>query len=348
MLGIGFGLAAVIIVLSVFNGFQDVTVNALTESSPSIRIYKPSEALSNLISHQQFVAVKEDKIVIKNNGGFDVAQKKEIYWLKSDTLPERYRYLQHSDPNRVTYFITRDYGVFGDTEVPLSYVELEQLEPGRSGMFGPSFNEMLVRPVGSDEPGTLIKSQAVTHITDLLDEKNIDYIEIYGIQDTDILGIQLESMGYSYETWEDLNKDLLSVLRLEKLFSSFVMFLIIGIGLFNLLAAMSMLITVKRLDFSILGVVGLSQYQKKKIVLFYGGVVIAVGIFLGLLLGASFVILQKSYGFIPIDIDGAVVDTLPVRLDILQILISLVLVILAGAATVWLPTTQIKTDLTYR
>ena len=89
----------------------------------------------------------------------------------------------------------------------------------------------------------------------------------------------------NYITWFDVNATLFRAIAIEKLFMMLLLGLVILIAYTNLTAILSQLIERKRVDISIMETLGLKGDQIRKIFLIYPVFLIGLSIFLGMTLG---------------------------------------------------------------
>lgn|GEM_PF-5156086 len=346
VLGITFGLAAIIVVLAVFNGFQDLTLESLERNTPDLIISNVDEALQEQTRSFSTFLSKSSKVVIRNNREFSTAELKKYYITDKRKSPPIYGLGREVEFNLLYIPGNIQLDRAGGTLSSLSITEPAALEMSINLGMIPTFNTYPLKHLfaASDIQNLII-------LFDSLPDNTITSLSNYQLevfsdkQNLTQLQRWLDNNGYHYQTWENNNKDILSVLYIEKLFASFVMFMIVCIGLFNLLAAVSMLITIKKNDFNTLIALGFSFSDKVRMISFYGFAVITIGVVLGLILGVLFVSLQQAYGIIPISVEGAILDKLPVRIDYWQVVIATFSVYLLGVIAIWLPASQIPKKL---
>ncbi len=332
VMGICFGMASLIIVLSVFNGFQDMTTETLKQESPKIRVYSPEKSIYKEFADWALFYSKE-KIVIQSNDGFTAIDLFSLY--SSDTTEYIHKFIQNTG-NKYLY----QHDGFDSPSISgdgfISYTTLDNLERLAYTGFAGSFNESNL--LSAYLP--FLPSNTIATLSDSID-KTGSILDYYG-NDSDKLEAMANNLNLRYDTWETLNSEILSILKLEKLFSTFVMFMIVCIGFFNLIAAISMLVTVKKMDFHTLGVMGLSDKDNKKIARLFGTAVITIGLVSGLILGISMIFLQNSFGLIAINVEGRFIDNLPMTIEWYQLVLLVFIIFIVGKLFIELPVSQIK------
>lgn len=333
ILGIAFGIAAIVIVLSVFNGFQTMTTDALVENNPKLRLYNPSTSSFDKYKEESLLYYN-DKIIVEDKSGFVAINV--LYLHFRDTTDYIFNFIENAD---TTVFY--QHSGFNSAELSnssLRYTNLESLELLAQTGFIPAFSKSNVRSVHLP----FIDNASIIKLTKSLNESNL-ILDYYGDDTESLLNIA-SSQGIKIDTWQTLNSDILSILEIEKFFSTFVMFMIVCIGFFNMVAAISMLLTVKRIDFQTLSTLGLSIVQLKKIAKYYGSIVIALGLLAGMVISMSVIALQNSFGLISIDVDGRFIDNLPMTFELYQIAIVTLLVVVTGFFMIKIPVSQISVE----
>ncbi len=144
------------------------------------------------------------------------------------------------------------------------------------------------------------------------------------------------ALGYPYYVvdWQTLNRSLFSALKLEKTGMFVVLTLIVVVAAFNIVAALVMLVSEKRPDIALLKVLGATERIILRVFLLSGILLGGIGTGLGLGLGLALCAFLSRYPVIKLPSDVYPVDYLPVRVeawDVTIIVVSaLVLTLLAA------------------
>jgi ABC-type lipoprotein release transport system permease subunit len=128
---------------------------------------------------------------------------------------------------------------------------------------------------------------------------------------------------------------LYKMFKSEKWASFAILTFILLIAAFNALGSLTMLVIEKKEDISTLISMGASKIIIQKIFFSIGFLISFFGAFLGLLIGLGLVALQQSTGFIKMQ--GAIVDSYPVKIKGEDILLVLFTVLLLGLIVGILP-----------
>jgi len=153
-------------------------------------------------------------------------------------------------------------------------------------------------------------------------------------------------MGFPFWTkdWMEMNRNLFSALRLEKIAMFIILVLIVLVAAFNIISTLIMVVMEKNKDIAILKSMGASSRSILKIFTIEGGVIGVVGTFLGTILGlgAAFNLekitdfVEKLFGFKILSSDVYYIDKLPSQVNPLDvILIVLTAVLISLLATLY-------------
>jgi lipoprotein-releasing system permease protein len=145
-------------------------------------------------------------------------------------------------------------------------------------------------------------------------------------------------LGYTYWTqdWMSLNHALFSALKLEKLAMGVILSLIVLVAAFNIISTLIMVVTDKTREIGILKSMGLTDGRVLKIFMLQGLAIGVIGTVIGVVGGLGLTWILDRYEIITLPGDVYFVETLPVALDPLDlILIVVVSLAIAFAATIY-------------
>ena len=133
--------------------------------------------------------------------------------------------------------------------------------------------------------------------------------------------------------------DTFKIMQIEKLMAYIFLTFILIVACFNIIGSLSMLIIDKRDDVVTLRNLGATDRQITRIFLFEGRMISVFGALLGIGLGLLLCLLQQQFGFVRMgDADGSyIVNAYPVSVHYLHVLIIFITVIVAGWLSVWYP-----------
>ena len=160
---------------------------------------------------------------------------------------------------------------------------------------------------------------------------------IYGVKE---IGREIRrKMGFPFWTmdWMEMNRNLFSALRLEKIAMFIILILIVLVAAFNIISTLIMVVIEKNKDIAILKSMGAPSRSILKIFIIEGGVIGVVGTILGTILGLGAALnLEKITGFVEnlfgfkiLSSDVYYIDKLPSQVnpfDVVLIVITAILI----------------------
>jgi lipoprotein-releasing system permease protein len=126
---------------------------------------------------------------------------------------------------------------------------------------------------------------------------------------------------YWTKDWIQMNRNLFSMLKLQKAVMFIILTLIVLVAAFNITSALIMMVMGKTRDIAILKAMGASEKSIHKIFVFKGVLIGIIGILIGLCVGVIICALLNQYEFIHLPGDVYFLTTLPVRLQIAELLV---------------------------
>jgi len=366
MAGIIIGTMAIVIVLSVFNGFNSLIENFFSNFDPDLKIisekgkmFVPSDhrfdEIKNLWGVIHYAEVIEEVALVRHNSQMSHAVVKGV--------PENYAHYTKIDTLIVDgIFMLQDkemaYAVVGQgvaykLGLGLSFVDPIRIfvpKKGRQLSINParSLNYDYIYPAGVFAVLEEIDSKYMIvpyHFAAKLfeSENQVSAIEL-GIDPTiNIKKIQREIQQILGDTFHVKNKyqqhDLIfKTMKTEKWASYFILIFILIIASFNMLASLSMLIIDKKEDLFILRSMGANSKLIRQIFLFEGWLISFFGAILGTLLGLMICWLQIKFELITLPGAGSfVISAYPVKVIFSDILIILGIVWSIGFIASWYP-----------
>jgi lipoprotein-releasing system permease protein len=149
-------------------------------------------------------------------------------------------------------------------------------------------------------------------------------------------GAVSKKLGYPYwaKDWKQVNRSLVSALKLEKIAMFVILIMIVLVGALNIISTLVMVVMEKNKDVAILRAMGATQKSIMTVFMFQGVLVGVVGTLAGLASGLGLCHLLAKYKFIELPSDVYYISTLPVRVEMLDV----VLVIVAAVVISFLAT----------
>lgn len=342
-LGITIGVAALIIVLSVFNGFGSLVKSFLMNFDPHLRIeliskfdenhlMKVKELLldrKEVLAYAPFVngkvlALRQNLTEIINLKGVEADKANEIYGIQNSIIFGNDRLKSTNGLPIIIIGIKladKLQSLVGDTITIVSPAGIERaitqfsLPNSQSFVVGGIFSSQ------NNEYDASLVFVSLDYGQDLLGYRNS--FQGYELKLSDIgqsfrlkekLENELDSNIFSVSTWYDFHKELYSVMQIERWVAYILLSLIIAVATFNILGSLSMTVIEKKRDIGILRAMGVKENSIKKIFMYEGLMVGIIGTFVGLLIGYFICFLQINYNIYPLDPTQYKINALPVEL----------------------------------
>ena len=146
------------------------------------------------------------------------------------------------------------------------------------------------------------------------------------------------SLGYSFwvRDWKEMNQNLFSALKLEKITMFVILVLIIVVAAFNIIGTLILVVMEKGREIAILKAMGATKKSIGRIFMLEGLIIGLGGTVFGILLGLALCYLLANYQFVELPSSVYYVTTLPVRVELFDVaVICLAAVAVSFAATVY-------------
>lgn len=154
---------------------------------------------------------------------------------------------------------------------------------------------------------------------------------------------QVLGQGYNIHNRYEQQADFFRILRMEKLLTAILLAFILLIATFNSIGALSMLIIDKKNDILTLSHLGADERLIRRIFLFEGWLVNAIGAIGGVIIGLAVCLVQEHFGLLKLG-NGSeyVISAYPVSVQAWDILFVISIVFLLSLISVWIPVRKIQ------
>jgi len=343
--------AALIIVLSVFNGLEGLLRSLYSSFDPEIKVeaaegksFIYTDSLQSVLQETEGVGiiteVIEDYAYVKYREADMVVTIKGV----SDNFIDQHRLddaivsgelqLKNNDVN---------YAIIGrGIQYALSIVPGNDLYPLQ-------VHYIKDAKIGSIDVSKLYSSQNILPGGVFAIEKNYDenYIFVpldfakslldYGNKRTsleiktadnakidDVKQLLKSSLGNDFivKDNEEIHADLYKILKLEKLFVFIAFSFILIVGSINIFFALTMLALDKKKDIAVLFAMGATNRLIKRIFITEGAIISLGGAFIGLILGASICWAQQTFGLISMGMETSILENYPVEMEAWDFIIT--------------------------
>ncbi len=365
MLGIGIGTLALVIVLSVFNGLEELNRKIFKSFDADIKVL-PKSGKSFLLDKSKIAQIKAIKDVwyvtevIQDNALVKYENSQMVVTLKGvDETFQAYSPLKKSlvEGNFVLTKDSINYAFVGGNVYAALNISLQNIiEPieiwyprnRNSTSLNPDDNinrEILnISGVYSLEQlhddYVYVPLEVAKQLTEYGDKRSA--IEIQVKPNADIAKVQ-ESVknildeSFLVQNQDEQNASLFRAIKIEKLFIFIALMFIIGIASFNIFFSLTMLVIDKQQDLKTLFAMGADEGLIKRVFYAEGALVSFIGAMLGLVLGGLICFLQERYGIIKMGMESSIVDAYPVKMQLSDFLLTAVSIIIITLCASYLP-----------
>ncbi len=365
MLGVSVGVAALIVVLSVFNGFGSLAKKLMLSAEPHLQIKfanvppreeqaKIETALNETEGINYFYKYVEGKVVIGTKKNFEILTLKGI----EDKIFSSDKFGITKYATNVTDAISRKKIYIALTNAiklnahlgeKLKITSFQSLEKSAIALAPPKIAELNLAGIFSTPNNNLNANIVFASLSDvkfLFDRKN--RLSGYDVFLTDYKRAtqikkrlsRLLPAEIRIVTWEENHKQLFNMMKLER-FSAFVLLaLIIAVASFNILSSLTMSVTVKQKDIAVMRSFGVTKKSIKKIFLLEGLMIGMKGTAWGFAAGLFIYFVQAYFKIYKLDATKYVIDALPVKLDWGDILATLIISVLLTTLSALYPARQ--------
>lgn len=361
------GTAALILVLSVFNGFEDLVKSLYSSFYPDLKI-GPLSGKQITLTQQQLNKLRSI------NGVRSISLIAEEKALLQNGDYQSIIYLKGVDENYTSVTTVADHiikGSFntGETDNPRLVLGagIENAVGVQSDrnlsplvVYLPKKSEVnLSNPLQSISSDTINTSGAFViqqdfdnkyAITNLgfvkkmlgmsADEYSAAEISIQKDADEEEIKaamISLLKKNYLVQTRYEQNKSLYSIMQVEKWVIYGVLSLILVVAAFNMVGALTMLVLEKKQDISVLHALGGSQNFIQKIFLSEGLLLAIIGGGVGMFIALALALIQINFKVIPLQGGSFLIDYFPVKLSLPDFLLVGVTVLAIALLASWIP-----------
>ncbi|MCX6187429.1 MAG: ABC transporter permease [Bacteroidetes bacterium] len=372
LLGYVVGAAALVIVLSVFNGFENLFSTLYSQFDADIQITS-TVGKSFPTSHLNIAQIKnidgvlhvnyviEENVLARYNGKQVLATVKgvdETYLnaVHLDTnLVSGALLLQEGDTNfaLIGQGLAYQLGVQPDDQ--FNFLTIYVPAKGNIDLLNAenAFKRNPIFPIGvlsiQEEVDSKYIIVPLRFIEPLLDKKNqVSALEIRLNKDAsmDKIRKQIEDIaGNSFLVKNRFQQrdSFYKVMKSEKFISFMILLFIMMVAAFNTVGSLYMLVIEKKKDLKIFASIGLTANQAKKIFMFEGIILAIFGGLIGILLGGVICWLQQEYSIINFSSsEGFIIDSYPVRIKAIDFLYVFLTIVGLGFITSLYPAYKAK------
>ena len=366
--GVTIGTMALIVVLSVFNGFESLVTSLFNSFDPPVKVSPasgktfsqaayPWNDIAGIPGVKTQTAVIEEKALLRYGTNQFLATLKGVDSSFSDWSGLDSMMVSGS---LMLTFKDQPLAVVGQGIAyylginPDNYEQLiEVYAPRRTSSAGTSltqaFNRMDIRPSGifsvQQDFDTKYAIVPISFMRELLEySQEVTSIEIALTANADVEQVQQKIrkvLGGKYDVKNrfEQQETLYRIMRSEKWAIFLILSFILLIATFNVIGSLSMLIIDKRRDISVLHSLGADNHLIRRIFMTEGILVSLTGALSGLLMGAAICYVQQHFGLVKINAEGGsfLINAYPVLMKWQDFTYIFFTVIFIGIAAAWIP-----------
>ena len=326
--GLTVGTAAMVLVLSVFNGFEDLITGMYSELNPDLLV-TPSEGkyfeitdgelaqiyaidgvevVSKTVEEKAYFVASRDQKTIGILKGVD-ENYDEVTKIDSSIQEGRYRFSRQGANLGVLGYEMRN-KLDVNVNNPLSFINVYMLKRKDTGPFEQSFRKRTFYPAGTfviePEFNRDYILSSLKFAQDLLaigDKIGALEVKLYpGFPPSEMAKEIAKIIGPDFEIKDryQQNEAFLKLMQVEKWMSFAIIVLMLLLIAFNLIGTLWMLVLEKRKDIAILKSMGAEDSMVRNIFLYQGILLSIIGMLVGFLFALLIYYVQKRYGIIGI------------------------------------------------
>lgn len=383
VVGVAVGTMALVIVLSVFNGFHDLVASLFTNFDPQIEVVPVKGKTINAdapeldrIRHLDFVDVATDVVEDQAIAVYGDRQRMVTVMGVDENFDQLTNIsdILYGDGDftlRVAnlYFgvpgirLAQDLGLgarwadYLKIYAPVRRGQLTDLDTPTDGFVVDS----LLSPgvVYAVNQNKYDRDRIITSIyfaRQLFDQDGmLSSLQLRLKPGTDLAEAKREIKAAAGEKFRVLDRfeqqaDTFRIMQIEKVLAYVFLTFILIVACFNIISSLSMLIIDKKNDINTLHNLGANDRQIQSIFLYEGRIISAVGALIGIGLGLALCGLQQAFGFVKMGESSGtfIVNAYPVSVHYWDVLVVFITVILIGWAASWIPARRLRKQILNR
>lgn len=358
LLGVAFATAALIIVLSVFNGLEVLLRSLYASFDPELKIeaaYGKSfrirdtwlDSVRAVPGVRTATEVMEDYAYVRYRDAAIVVTVKGV----SENFLDQHRLDDHLVEGELV--LVRDsipfaimgrgvrYTLSAEVDDDMRALRMYYIKNVRPGTLNPAalYAQKSIRPGGVfsieknyDENYILVPLSFAQDLFQSGDRRTAIEIQTDGAQTAEVERALQDKLGDSFRvlTNEEQHQDLYRLLRIEKVFTFLSLSLLLLIASVNIFFSLMMLSIDKKKDISILSSLGATPLLIRNIFLAEGMLISFLGAAIGLAIGWILVFLQDQVGLVGMGMENAIVSHYPVDFRLSDFLVTALVIVLVS------------------
>tara|TARA_R110002050_G_scaffold79544_1_gene170028 strand:+ start:701 stop:1924 length:1224 start_codon:yes stop_codon:yes gene_type:complete len=377
MIGVAVGTMALVVVLSVFNGLEDLIKGLYASFDADLKVmpYEGKsfevddaflEEIEALEGVEVLTEVIEDNALVKYGDHQVVATLKGV----SDNFIAQNRFknghlsgeMSFGVDNQPQALIGRglSYFLLLNLDNEFDLIQVFYPKDPKSGSIDPSsmYNREVIKPGGIfsvekqiDDEFLIVPLDFASKLMDYGDRRTgleIMVAEGYDVQDVKAELRELLGEAFIIQDSDEQHASLIMTIRIEKLFVFLTLTFILAVASFNIFFSLSMLAIEKKKDIAVILSMGGTKKLIRSIYLKEGAIIAFSGALVGLVLGFLICWVQDNYGLVSLGVGSSVIDAYPIKMqwtDFLYTSLSVVIITMIASYRPALIASRVKTTL---
>jgi lipoprotein-releasing system permease protein len=354
--GIAVQTAAFILVLSVFNGFEDLLIGLFSNFNPEVKV-TPLKGKTfstdsiDLLALQQIEGIEYISQTLeelsffeyRGNQVFGKLKGVDTNFVKVSSIDSTIREGVYATQLAEMSFAILGVGMQNKLRVDLNddFTTIEVYIPkdGQVGTLSQPFRKLSLYPIGAfafqqdfDQQYVITNLNFVQRLLESPNQISALEIKLKTEKSSKDVITQIKNvLGKDFKVQNRYEQDetFLKLINIEKWLSFAILTLTLLLLAFNLIGSLWMIVLEKQKDIAILQSMGMYRTTIRNIFLYEGLLICSFGLIIGFAVALVFFVLQKAYGIIPIP-EGFVVDAYPISIRPLDFLVVIVVVFSIG------------------
>ena len=361
-IGIAIGTASLVLVLSVFNGFEDLVLSMYNVFDPHIKVVssngknfngqKVKEILLTYDDIDVYSSTLEEKALVEYNGKQHIVTIKGVDSLYSNLTSLDSVIISGDNINKFkdanVAIVGRGVAYYLSMNIGSVFENLQLYLPKRNANFinyKNAFSTSSLSPVGifsiQQEIDTKYILTHISYLQNLIQKENfVSAIEINLLDKSEMLIFQkklAEKIGNNYKVINQFEQQefLYKILNTEKLVVFLILIFIVLISAFNIISSLTVLIIEKKNDIKTFLNLGLDHLSLKNVFVIKSMLGVVFGSLIGLVLGFLIAYIQQEFGLIKMGEGGFVIDSYPVKILFTDFILIQLIVLVIGFFASW-------------
>jgi len=370
--GVSVGTMALIVILSVFNGFEEVVVSLFNSFDPDLKITVvkgksfdrndiPANEIKEISGIKRYTEVVEENALAKYNNTQDIITIKGVThdFVEFSGLDSMLVYGNFVLKENNNNFCVVGYGIayklnlsMKDKTTPINVYMPKRTKKTYTNI-DQAFNSKIIFPSGIfsvqqefDSKYMIVPIDFARDLLEYTDEVTSIEIGLDKTADADQIQDNIQSLvGESFVVKNRLQQQelLYQIMKSEKWAIFMILTFVLIIAAFNIIGSLSMIIIDKKKDIAVLRSLGASNQHIRKIFLTEGFLISLTGGMLGLILGGVICWLQSAFELIKLSGSGSfIIDAYPVKTEFLDFILVFLTVAIIGIGAAFYSVRQIS------